>query len=206
MKIIRRLRPLRPAFNKSRHSVVRSIRYFLSFAAVACIGLFIRPEELSAAKVDQGGTPNFSGVWMLDHQSSNSLEPIMKDIGASFLDRQFANSAELKATFRQTDQVLTVATRAPGFALDERLDLDGRMRPSSQELLGATSLNVKTSWTQNRELIETRQIKTKDGKDGQLIIKRNLTSDGKTMVVAFTLKLNAEPRAISVRQFWHKQA
>jgi hypothetical protein len=179
---------------------------FTSLASLSCLAVFILPESLSAAKVDQGGTPNFSGVWMLDRQSSNSLEPLMKNIGAGYLDRQYANSAALKATFHQTDQVLTVATRGPGFTLDERLDLDGRPRQSNQELLGATSLNVRTAWTQNRELIETRQIKTKQGKDGQLTIKRNLINDGKTMVVAFTLKLNAEPRAISVRQLWNKQA
>lgn len=184
------------------------IRYFLlrSLAAIACLGLFCIPPNLSAAKVDQGGTPNFNGIWTLDRQSSNSLEPLMKDIGASDLEQKFANSAALKATFRQTDQVLTVATRGPGFALDETLNLDGRIRRSNQELLGATSLNVRTAWTKNGELIETRQIKTKQGKEGQLTIKRNLINQGKTMVVAFTLKLNSESHTISVRQLWHKQA
>lgn len=184
------------------------MRYILLrlFAALALFGLFILPESLLAAKVDQAGTPNLSGVWMLDRNSSTSLDPLMKNIGAGFLERKYANSAALKATFHQTDQVLTVATRGTGFALDEKLDLDGRTRPSNQELLGATSVNVKTAWTKNQELIETRQIKTKQGKDGQLTIKRNLINDGKTMVVAFTLKLNTQPQAISVRQLWHKRA
>ena len=39
----------------------------------------------------------------------------MKQIGASLLERKYAASARLKATFHQTEHVLTVATRGPGF-------------------------------------------------------------------------------------------
>jgi hypothetical protein len=176
-------------------------------ALFACPAVFSLQENLSAARPDKGPKPNFSGTWALDRNSSNSLEPLMRDIGAGVIERKYANSAALKAIFRQTDKVLTVATRGPGFALDETLDLTGGSKSTNQELLGATSVNVKTSWTpDNRQLVETRQIKTRHGKDGQLTIKRNLINGGKTMVVAFTLKLNAEPHAISVRQLWHKQA
>ena len=178
---------------------------FTSLASLSCLGIFSLHESLAASTPDPS-KPNFNGIWMLDRKSSTSLDPLMKDIGAGFLERIYASSAALKATFRQTGQVLTVATRGPGFALDESLDLDGRTRPSNQELLGATSLNVRTAWAENRELVETRQIKTRHGKDGQLTIKRHLIHEGKTMVVAFTLKLNAQPQAISVRQLWHKQA
>jgi hypothetical protein len=178
---------------------------FTSLASLSCLGVFSLHQSLAASTPDPT-KPNFNGIWTLDRKSSSSLDPLMKDIGAGYLERKYANSAALKATFRQTDQVLTVATRGFGFALDESLELDGRTRPSNQELLGATSLNVRTAWTNNRELVETRQIKTRHGKDGQLTIKRNLINDGKTMVVAFTLKLNMQPHEVSVRQLWHKQA
>lgn len=176
---------------------------FSLLASLSCLGVFSLHESLAASTPDPS-KPNFNGIWMLDRKSSTSLDPLMRDIGASFLERKYANSAQLKATFHQTDQSLTVATRGFGFALDESLELDGRTRPSNQDLLGATSVNVRTAWTENRELVETRQIKTRQGKDGQLTIKRNLINEGKTMVVAFTLKLSAQPNAISVRQLWHK--
>jgi hypothetical protein len=184
------------------------IRYFLLcwLALFACPAAFSLQNNLSAARSELGNKPNFSGTWALDRNSSTSLEPLMRDIGAGLLERKYANSAALKATFRQTDEVLTVATRGPGFALDETLDLNGGSKSTNQELLGATSVSVRTAWTKNQELVETRQIKTRHGKDGQLTITRNLINGGKTMVVAFTLKLNAEPHAISVRQLWHKQA
>ena len=177
---------------------------FASLASLSCLGVFSLHESLAASTPDPS-KPNFNGVWKLDRKSSTSLDPLMQNIGTAFLERKYANSAALRATFRQTDQVLTVATRGPGFGLDESLDLDGRTRPSNQVLLGATSVNVRTAWTENSELVETRQIKTKRGKDGQLTITRNLINEGKTMVVAFTLKLNAQPDTISVRQLWHKQ-
>jgi hypothetical protein len=52
----------------------------------------------------------------------------------------------------------------------------------------------------------TYQIKTKQGKEGQLIVKGYVINEGKTEAVVFTLKLNAEPDQISARQIWLKQA
>jgi len=71
--------------------------------------------------------------------------------------------------------------------------------------LGAISVNAKTTWSRDyKQLVETHHIRTKQGRDGQLTIKRYLTDEGKTLVVAFTLKLIAEPDEISARQIWRK--
>jgi hypothetical protein len=99
-----------------------------------------------------------------------------------------------------------IATRGPGFALDETLYLDGRRDPSDQQLLGATSLNTRTVWSNDcKQLVATRQIKTKQGKQGQLIVTYLIDDEG-TLMVAFTLRLNAEPNELSARQIWHKHA
>jgi len=95
----------------------------------------VQPAPDSAApKPDQPDKPNFSGTWRLDLEASTSLEPLLKQIGASLLERKYAASARLKATFHQTEHVLTVGTRGPGFALDEILYLDGRTEPSNLKL------------------------------------------------------------------------
>ena len=102
---------------------------------------------------------------------------------------------------------MTVATRAPGFSLNEILYLDGRSRPTNIDLLGGTTLNVSAVWSNDQQqLISTYQIKTKQGKDGELIIKRYLINGMKSEGVVFTLKLNGQPDAISARQIWNKQA
>jgi hypothetical protein len=123
------------------------MRYLLlrSVAAIACLGVF-RPSQTSAApKPDQPDKSNLSGTWMLDLKASTSVEPLMKQIGTGLLERKYATSTKLKATFHQTEQVLTIATRGPGFALDETLYLDGRTDPSNQQLLGATALKTRTA-------------------------------------------------------------
>jgi hypothetical protein len=181
-----------------RHLLLRSL------AGLACLGVFGLPQTSAAPKPDK---PNFSGTWTLDHKESTSLEPLMKQIGANFLERKYAASARLKATLHQTEHVLTVATRGPGFALDETLYLDGRTEPSNLKLLGATSTKTRTAWSKDdKQLVATHHMITKQGKEGELIVKRYLTNEGKTLVVAFTLKLNEEPHQASARQIWHKQA
>ena len=131
----------------------------------------------------------------------------MKQIGASLLEQKYAASITLKATVLQTEHVLTVATRGPGFALDRTLYLDGRTDPSNKQLLGATALKTRTAWSEDqKQLVETHQIKTKQGKEGQLIITRYLINGGKNLVAVYTLKLDAEPDKTSARQIWDKQA
>jgi len=75
-----------------------------------------------------------------------------------------------KATIHQTEQVITVATRGRGFALDETLCPDGRSHPSTLQLLGANCLAVRTAWSEDQKrLVVTYQVKTKQGKEGQLM-------------------------------------
>ena len=184
------------------------MRYLLFrwLAALVCLGVFSLPQTSAAPKPDQLDKPNLNGTWVLDLQASTSLDPLMTQLGASFLDRKYAALVKLKATIHQTEDVMTIAARGPGFALDETLYLDGRTAPSKLDLLGATSLKTRTAWSEDhQQLIEAHQIKTKQGKEGRLIIKRYLIDEGKTLVAAYTLKLNAEPNQPSARQIWHKQ-
>ena len=180
---------------------------FRSLAALACFGVFSLAQTSAAPKSDQSDKPDFNVTWTLDLKASASLEPIMKKVGASLLEQKFASRTHLKATIHQTEQVITVATRGRGFALDETLYPDGRSHPSNLQLLGANCLTARTAWSEDqKQLVVTYQIKTKQGKEGQLIVKRYLINEGKTEVVVFTLKLNAEPDQISARQIWPKQA
>jgi hypothetical protein len=131
----------------------------------------------------------------------------MNKIGASFVERKLAAVAPLQATFHQSEDVVTVATRAPGFSLNEILYLDGRSHPTNIVLLGGTTLNASAVWSNDhQQLISTYQIKTKQGEDGELIIKRYLINGMKSEGVVFTLKLNGQPGEISARQIWNKQA
>jgi hypothetical protein len=185
--------------------VIRSL-FLSSIVATACL-VFSPSRTLASSQPNQPTKPDFSGTWTLDLQGSTSLEPLMQKIGASFVECKLANVIPVKATLHQNGQSLTVATRAPGLAVDEILYFDGRSHPSNIELLGGSTVNSKAVWSKDdQQLIATYEIKTKDGKDGQLIIKRYLMSGAKSEVVVFTLTLNGQPGEISGRQIWNKQS
>jgi hypothetical protein len=184
------------------------MRYLLlrALAALVCLGALSLSQTSAAAKLDQAHKPNLSGNWILDLKASTSVGPLMKQIGAGLLDRGYAAVTKLKASVHQTEEVLTIAARGPGFALDQTLYLDGRTDTRSQELLGATAVKTRTAWSEDRNrIVATHQIKTRQGKQGQLIITRYLINEGKNLVVVYTLKLDTEPDKTSARQIWDKQ-
>ena len=133
----------------------------------------------------------------------------MTQIEAGFLDRKYAAHTKLRATLNQTADVLTIAARGPAFSFNQTLYLDGRNDPSSLQILGASAVNTKTIWSKgkkgDKQLVETHHIRTKQGKDGELIVKRKLIDDGNTVVVVYKLKLEEEPAPTSARQVWRKQ-
>jgi hypothetical protein len=187
------------ASNRLRHLLLGML------AALACFGVFSPSRVGATTKPTQAAKPNFTGAWVLDLQSSTSLDALMTQIGAGFLDRKYAAHVKLKATLQQTGDVLTIAARGPGFALDQTLYLDGRNDPSSLQILGATSVNTKTVWSKHdKKIIEMHHIRTKQGKEGELTIKRNLIDEGKAVEVVYTLKLEEEPTPTSARQIWRK--
>ena len=182
------------------------MRYLLlrTLAALVCLGVLSLSQ--TSAATNQPDKPNFSGAWVLDLQASTSLDPLMTQIGAGFLDRKYAAHTKLKATLQQTADVLTIAARGPGFTFNQTLYLDGRNDPSYLEILGATSINTKTVWSEDhKRLVEKHHIRTKKGKDGELTIKRSLIEQGKAVEVVMILKLDEEPTPTSARQIWRKQ-
>ena len=75
-----------------RHLLLRSL------AALACLGVFSLTQASAALQPDQPDRPNFSGTFTLDLKASDSVEPLMKQIGASLLEQKFAAWITLKAT------------------------------------------------------------------------------------------------------------
>ncbi|MBV8483178.1 MAG: hypothetical protein JO077_09975 [Verrucomicrobia bacterium] len=190
-------------------SLVRQMKQFLlnSLVAFAWIAVLSPSPTSGVIESIQLNKPNLSGTWTLDLSASASLAALMNRIGARLLDQYFAASTRLTATLNQTGDILTVSTRGPGFALDQTLYLDGRIDTGGPNLLGATSLNTTAAWSKdNKQLVETHQIKTEQGKDGILVIKRYLIDQGKTLVLVFSLRLNAETYQSSARQIWRKQS
>jgi hypothetical protein len=64
------------------------MRYLLfrSLVGLACFGVFSLAQTSAAPKPDQSDKPDFNGTWTLDLKASDSVEPLMKQIGASLLE------------------------------------------------------------------------------------------------------------------------
>ena len=171
-----------------------------SLAALMCLGVFSSLQTYAAAR------PNFAGSWRLERRGTTSLRPLMQQIGAPLHQRKLADAINLTATIQQTDRVMTVATRGPGFSLDETLHLNGRAEPSNLNLFGATSHRTRNAWSRDgNQVVTTHYIRTRQGQEGQLIVTRFLTNQGRNLVVDFTLRLQgANPT--TARQTWRRRA
>jgi hypothetical protein len=200
-------KPLELQLRKARASNVLRHLLLCTLTAIACFSVFSPLRVGATTKSTQADKPNFSGAWVLDLNASTSFDALMTQIGAGFIDRKYAAHTRLKATLNQTEDVLTIAARGPAFSFNQTLYLDGRNDPSYLQILGATSVNAKTVWSKDsKQIVETHHIRTKQGKDGELTIKRNLTDQGKTVEVLYTLQLEEESSPTSARQIWRKQA
>ena len=147
---------------------------------------------------------NFSGIWTLDLKASDSPDPMMKRMGVPFIERKLATSTKLEATYHQSGDLLTVTSRAPGFSRVETFHLDGRTEKKNEKQTGAYT--IRTAWSKDRKhLISTSHFKTKHGKNAELIVARNLTNGGKTLVLTQTLKIEGEPDGPPVRRVWHRK-
>jgi hypothetical protein len=203
--MIRADKPLELQLRRTCASNILRHLLLCTLTAIACFSILSPPRVGATTKSTQADKPNFTGAWVLDLNASTSFDALMTQIGAGFIDRKYAAHTRLKATLNQTADVLTIAARGPAFSFNQTLYLDGRNDPSYLQILGATSVNAKTVWSKDyKQLVETHHIRTKQGKDGELTIKRNLADQGKTVEVLYTLQLQEEAAPTSARQVWRK--
>jgi hypothetical protein len=72
------------------------------------------------------GSTDFSGTWVLDLRSSSAPEPILKRLGASWVERTLGASLQLESTYTQTPHSLTVHLRGPAFNRTDVMRIDNQ--------------------------------------------------------------------------------
>ena len=107
-----------------------------------------------ALVVSASASQDFSGTYCLDLQASDNYEPLMAQMGVSYLMRKVAAFIQLQATYTQKGDTLSTRTTGPGFALHETMHMNGQSELSSENCLGATSYILKavgqvTNWLQS---------------------------------------------------------
>jgi hypothetical protein len=150
------------------------------------------------------GWTDFSGNWVLDRHASSSSDPMLKRLGVSWIERKLADAIELESTYTQTPSLLTIHTRGPAFGRTEVIRIDGQPETKEEKLTGPYT--IRTEWIdQGMKLVSTISFHTKDGRDAELSVVRELTDEGKTLLLTQTLKVSGESEPWITRRVWRKR-
>jgi hypothetical protein len=151
------------------------------------------------------GVTDFSGNWVLDLRSSSSPDAMLKRLGASWVERQFGGKLQLEATYTQTPKSLTVQLRGIGFQRTDVLPINNQPQTVQDPILG--KYTIRTFWSgDGTQLLSVVALRTKDAKDAQLMIVRQLSDGGKTLALSGTLKVTGESGSWTLRRVWRKRA
>ena len=149
------------------------------------------------------GFVDFSGRWVLDLRASSSPHAMLQRLGASWVERQFGGSLQMEANYTQTPQSLTVDRQGLGFQKTDVIRTDNVPETEEDSLLGRYT--IRTHWSESgTQLISDISFRTKDSRDAQMTVVRELADGGKTLVWRSTLKIAGESRNWELRRVWRK--
>jgi hypothetical protein len=147
---------------------------------------------------------DFNGNWTLDLRASSSPEAVLKRLGASWIERQLGAVVQMQATYKQTPDSLTVTLNAPAYRRTDVMRIDNR--PETKEESRTGRYTIRTFWAGNgTQINSTIDFRTKDSRDAQLIIVRQLADGGKTLTLNGTLKVAREPKTYTLRRVWRRR-
>ncbi|MBV8584682.1 MAG: hypothetical protein JO308_00220 [Verrucomicrobia bacterium] len=156
-----------------------------------------------ALVVSASASQDLSGTYCLDLQASDNYEPIMAQMGVSYLMRKVAAFIQLQATYTQKGDTLSTLTTGPGFAMHETMHTNGQNEPSSETLLGGHVLHTQSTWSGN-QLVTVDQVQMPSGKTACLTITRELKDNGRTLLISTTIKPDGEPSQRPLHRVWRK--
>jgi hypothetical protein len=150
------------------------------------------------------GLADFNGNWVLDLRASSSPDPVLKRLGASWIERQLGGVVQLQATYKQTPDLLTVTLQGPGFKRTDVMRINNQPEPKEDSRTGRYT--IRTFWFGNgTQLNSVIAFRTKDSRDAQLTIVRQLADGGKTLTLNGTLKIAGESQTHTLLRVWRKR-
>jgi hypothetical protein len=79
-------------------------------------------------------------------------------------------------------------------------------KPETKEDARTGRYTIRTWWAANgTQLISGVSLRTKDSRDGQFTIIRELADEGKALILTGTLKITGDPGTWTVRRVWRKR-
>jgi len=150
------------------------------------------------------GFVDFSGKWVLDLRASSSPHAMLTRLGASWVERRFGDSLEMSAIYTQTPQSLTVDYQGLGFQKTDVIRPDNEPEIQEDSLLGRYA--IRTYWSEDgTQLISDISFRTKDSRDAQMTVVREVADGGKTLIWSSRMKIAGESRTWTIRRVWRKR-
>lgn len=144
---------------------------------------------LLAPRAQADTHPNFDGVWVLDLEASQPLEPILTAQGRSWAERKLADSVVVTQAMKVTADQLIVDISTPVSERQEILPLDGVARPTQTEHAG--TVYTRTFWAEDGQvLVSVTQLTLPDGAPAEMVATRRIKDGGATMEQLLELKLS----------------
>jgi hypothetical protein len=148
---------------------------------------------------------DFNGHWVLDLRASSSPETVLKRLGASWIERQLGGVVQLQATYKQTPDLLTVTLKGPAFRRTDVMHINNRSETKEESRTG--QYTIRTFWAGNgTQLNSVIAFRTKESRDAQLTIVRELADGGKTLTLNGTLKVAGDSHTYTLRRIWRRRA
>lgn len=129
--------------------------------------------------------PNFSGIWVLDQQASESLDPILKAQGMNLLLRGVVNAMGIKQVI--DDQHTTIRFTIKTL-LGERQDQIQVDQSGVDEHDGATS---RSFWDAG-ELVTVINMKTEHQQPANYIVRRQLAEENLILIEKVEFRTGTE--------------
>jgi hypothetical protein len=150
------------------------------------------------------GFVDFSGKWVLDLGASSSPHAMLNRLGASWVERRFGASIQMEATYTETPQLITVDYQGFGFQKTDLIRTDGKPEIQEDSLLGRYTM--RSYWSEGgTQLISDISFRTKDSRDGQMVVVRKLADGGKTLIWNSKLEISGESGSWTVHRVWRKR-
>ena len=163
-----------------------------------------------AQLLQAAGPSDFSGTWTLDLKApeATSMAAILEAQGASLLERKAADSLSITQMITQSEQTLTITTRAAIGGRTRVLYLDGRTQIQDSERTGKVA--SRSFWDQNGAVLVTVSMSAspegqkQGGKKGEYTTRRYLQDAGRTLIVEHILTLE-DGRKLTAKRVLRKQ-
>jgi len=126
---------------------------------------------------------DLQGTWEIDLKASDSLDPLLKAQGVSWVKRKAANGLKVTQTLARDGDQVTLSVVSSASSRDETLSVDGELRTVEGE---NGTMQVRHSWDGD-VLVTVQETETPEG-TATVTTRREASDDGATLTQRITLQ------------------